>query len=160
MRKGLIASVAALVVVALGARGVGSRRIEQLRTSRRGHARLQDGRRRIASILSGPAAALGQDQLRWARVFLQFWNSGKAIPGVPKGFKRTKLRIRAVGDSGTQPADGRDDCRSDAVEQEGARHVGLRGLEREPRAAARCSTAAAWCTFGLGDRATDRRGEC
>jgi ABC-type branched-subunit amino acid transport system substrate-binding protein len=53
----------------------------------------------IASIFSGPAAALGQDQLRWSRVFLQFWNSGKPIPGVAKGFKRTKLRIREVGDS-------------------------------------------------------------
>ncbi len=57
----------------------------------------------LASILSGPAAALGQDQLRWSRVFLQFWNANKAIPGIPKGFKRTKLRIRAVGDSALDP---------------------------------------------------------
>ena len=57
----------------------------------------------LASIFSGPAAALGQDQLRWSRVFLQFWNTGKAIPGVPKGFKRTKIRIRAVGDSALDP---------------------------------------------------------
>lgn len=57
----------------------------------------------FASVLSGPNAALGLDQIRWARVFLQYWNSGKPIVGVPKGFHRTKIRIRAVGDSQLNP---------------------------------------------------------
>ena len=57
----------------------------------------------LASILSGPAAALGQDQVRWSRVFTQFWNSGKPVVGIPKGFKRTKIRISAVGDSALDP---------------------------------------------------------
>ena len=57
----------------------------------------------ISTILSGPAAALGQDQLRWSRVFLQFWNANKPIVGLPKGLKRTKLRIRAVGVNDLNP---------------------------------------------------------
>lgn len=57
----------------------------------------------FASVLSGPAASLGLDQLNWAKVFLLFWNEGKPVPGVPKGFKRTKIKIRAVGDSQLNP---------------------------------------------------------
>jgi branched-chain amino acid transport system substrate-binding protein len=53
----------------------------------------------FASVLSGPNAALGNDQLHWTRVFLQYWNAGKPIPGVPKGFHRTKIKIVEVGDS-------------------------------------------------------------
>lgn len=57
----------------------------------------------FASVLSGPAAALGIDQLRWARVFLLHWNANKPMVGVPKDFKRTRIRIRAVGDSQLNP---------------------------------------------------------
>jgi branched-chain amino acid transport system substrate-binding protein len=57
----------------------------------------------FASVLSGPAASLGNDQLRWARVFTQYWNSKKAIVGLPKNFKRTKIKIAAVGDSQLNP---------------------------------------------------------
>ena len=45
---------------------------------------------------------------RWSRVFLQFWNASKAIPGIPKGFKRTKLRIRRRRRQRTRPTEGRD----------------------------------------------------
>ena len=41
---------------------------------------------------TGPAASAGLDQRNWDRVFLADWNAGKPIPGVPKGFKRTKLK--------------------------------------------------------------------
>jgi ABC-type branched-subunit amino acid transport system substrate-binding protein len=57
----------------------------------------------FASVLSGPNAALGQDQLRWARVFLQYWNAGKPIVGLPKGFHRTKVKIVEIGDSQLNP---------------------------------------------------------
>src|SRR5690348_323804 len=50
----------------------------------------------FASVLSGPNAALGNDQLHWTRVFLLYWNAGKPIPGVPKGFHRTKIKIVEV----------------------------------------------------------------
>jgi branched-chain amino acid transport system substrate-binding protein len=57
----------------------------------------------FASVLSGPNAALGNDQLHWTRVFLQYWNSGKPIPGVSKRFHRTKIKIVEVGDSQLNP---------------------------------------------------------
>jgi ABC-type branched-subunit amino acid transport system substrate-binding protein len=41
---------------------------------------------------TGPAASAGLDQRNWDREFLTNWNAGKPIPGVPKGFKRTKLK--------------------------------------------------------------------
>ena len=41
---------------------------------------------------TGPAASAGIDQRNWGRLFIQYWNSGKAIPGTPRGFHRTKLR--------------------------------------------------------------------
>src|SRR5689334_9560795 len=46
----------------------------------------------VTGPFTGPAASAGLDQRNWARVFLADWNAGKAIPGVPKGFKRTKLK--------------------------------------------------------------------
>jgi ABC-type branched-subunit amino acid transport system substrate-binding protein len=57
----------------------------------------------FASVLSGPNAPLGIDQLRWARVFLQYWNAGKPIVGLPKGFHRTKVKIVEIGDSQLDP---------------------------------------------------------
>jgi ABC-type branched-subunit amino acid transport system substrate-binding protein len=103
MRKGFIAAVAALVVVALG---ITASAVAGSSGSQTAAAVTPDCRTAgvgVASILSGPAAALGQDQIRWSRVFLQFWNSGKAMPGLPKGFKRTKLRISAIGDGALDP---------------------------------------------------------
>jgi len=41
---------------------------------------------------TGPAGSAGLDQRNWGRVFLSNWNAGKAIPGVPKSLKRTKLK--------------------------------------------------------------------
>jgi ABC-type branched-subunit amino acid transport system substrate-binding protein len=41
---------------------------------------------------TGAAASAGLDQRNWGRLFVSYWNSGKTIPGVPKGFKRTKLK--------------------------------------------------------------------
>jgi len=41
---------------------------------------------------TGPAGSAGLDQRNWGRVFISNWNAGKAIPGVPRGFKRTKLK--------------------------------------------------------------------
>jgi ABC-type branched-subunit amino acid transport system substrate-binding protein len=42
---------------------------------------------------TGPAASAGLDQRNWARLLVSYWNSGKPIPGTPKGFKRTKLTL-------------------------------------------------------------------
>ncbi len=46
----------------------------------------------VTGPFTGPAASAGLDQRNWARVFIADWNSGKPILGVPKGFKRTKLK--------------------------------------------------------------------
>jgi branched-chain amino acid transport system substrate-binding protein len=54
----------------------------------------------FASALTGGAAFLGIDQRNWVREFVMFWNANKAIPGVPKGLKRTK--IQEVIESDTQ----------------------------------------------------------
>jgi ABC-type branched-subunit amino acid transport system substrate-binding protein len=40
---------------------------------------------------TGPAASAGLDQRNWGRLFIDYWNSHKAIPGVPKGMKRIHL---------------------------------------------------------------------
>jgi ABC-type branched-subunit amino acid transport system substrate-binding protein len=101
MRKGLFASLAVLAVVALGVSAsaiAGSSSSEKVVTPDCRTAGLG-----LASILSGPAAALGQDQVRWSRLFVQFWNANKPIVGVSKGFKRTKIRISAIGDSALDP---------------------------------------------------------
>ncbi len=41
---------------------------------------------------TGPAGGAGLDQRNWGRVFLTNWNAGRAIPGVPRTLKRTKLK--------------------------------------------------------------------
>jgi ABC-type branched-subunit amino acid transport system substrate-binding protein len=41
---------------------------------------------------TGPAGPAGLDQRNWGRVFLTNWNAGRAIPGVPRGLRRTRLR--------------------------------------------------------------------
>jgi ABC-type branched-subunit amino acid transport system substrate-binding protein len=38
----------------------------------------------VAAPITGPAASIGQQQLRWAKYFVARWN---------RGHKRTKIRI-------------------------------------------------------------------
>ncbi len=57
----------------------------------------------FAGPVSGPAAFLGLDQQRWASTFLNFWNAGKAIPGVPASLKRVKVKLALIGDSQLDP---------------------------------------------------------
>jgi branched-chain amino acid transport system substrate-binding protein len=104
MRKGMIAAVVAILAVGATAVAQGST------TSNASTAQAavvtpncKAAGLGFASVLSGPAASLGQDQFRWARVFLVYWNGNKPIVGLPKGFHRTKIRIRAVGDSQLNP---------------------------------------------------------
>ena len=40
---------------------------------------------------TGPAASAGIDQRNWGRLFIDYWNGKKAIPGVPGGMKRVHL---------------------------------------------------------------------
>lgn len=41
---------------------------------------------------TGAAGPAGLDQRNWGRIFLTNWNAGRAIPGVPRGLRRTRLR--------------------------------------------------------------------
>lgn len=101
MRKGLIAAaVAALAVGATAvAQGSNTTTTQAVVTT----PACKTAGLGFASVLSGPAASLGNDQLRWARVFLSYWNTKKPIVGLPKNFKRTKIKIAAVGDSQLNP---------------------------------------------------------
>ena len=45
----------------------------------------------VTGPFTGPAASAGIDQRNWARLFINYWNSGKAIPGTPAGIKRVHL---------------------------------------------------------------------
>ncbi|TML23452.1 MAG: hypothetical protein E6G32_05985 [Actinobacteria bacterium] len=51
---------------------------------------------------TGPAASAGIDQRNWGRLFIDYWNGKKAIPGVPKGMKRVHLS-RVEGDTQLNP---------------------------------------------------------
>lgn len=57
----------------------------------------------FAGPLSGGAAFLGTDQSNWVKLFIGSWNSGKAIPGVPKSLKRVKLTLALEGDGQLNP---------------------------------------------------------
>jgi branched-chain amino acid transport system substrate-binding protein len=57
----------------------------------------------FAGPLSGGAAFLGTDQSNWVKLFISSWNSGKKIPGVPKGLHRVKLNLAYAGDSQLSP---------------------------------------------------------
>jgi branched-chain amino acid transport system substrate-binding protein len=46
----------------------------------------------VTGPFTGPAASAGADQKNWANLLISYWNAGKAIPGTPAGFKRTKLK--------------------------------------------------------------------
>jgi ABC-type branched-subunit amino acid transport system substrate-binding protein len=101
MKKGLFAAVVAILAI-------GATAVAQGSTTKAARANVVTPACRTAglgieSILSGPAAAAGADQVHWARVFLIYWNSGKPIVGLPKGFKRTKIRFREVGDGQLNP---------------------------------------------------------
>jgi len=52
---------------------------------------------------TGPAAPLGLDQKHWGELFVNYWDSGKPIPGTPAGFKRTKIKLQE-GDETLIPA--------------------------------------------------------
>jgi branched-chain amino acid transport system substrate-binding protein len=90
MRKVIVlafAAVAGVSVVAASVAGADSARVASTAAPSCKQALIA-----LTGPYTGPAASLGLDQRNWGRVFISDWNSGKAILGVPKGFKRTKLK--------------------------------------------------------------------
>jgi len=90
MRKVIVlmfAAVAAFSAIAASIAGADSTRVASAAAPSCSQALIA-----LTGPYTGGAAPAGLDQRNWGRVFLSNWNSGKAIPGVPKGLKRTKLK--------------------------------------------------------------------
>jgi ABC-type branched-subunit amino acid transport system substrate-binding protein len=47
----------------------------------------------VTGPYTGPAGSAGIDQRNWADLFVNYWNTGKAIPGTPKSVHRVKLVV-------------------------------------------------------------------
>jgi branched-chain amino acid transport system substrate-binding protein len=80
MRKYLVAAVFAVAVAALASVAFGSTK-SPARTSSAGSALVKCGTTRtigVAAPITGPAAFIGQQQLRWAKYYVQRWNAVKA----------------------------------------------------------------------------------
>jgi len=94
MRKAIVVAVSAVIAVAAVAASVATADSSRVASPAAPNCRLAT----IATDgpYTGPAAAAGLDQRGWARTFLSAWNAGKAIPGVPKSMKRTKLKAIEV----------------------------------------------------------------
>jgi ABC-type branched-subunit amino acid transport system substrate-binding protein len=90
MRKVIVlafAAVAGVSVVAASVAGADSTRLASTAAPSCKQALIA-----LTGPYTGGGATLGLDQRGWGRVFLSNWNAGKPIPGVPAGFKRTKLK--------------------------------------------------------------------
>jgi branched-chain amino acid transport system substrate-binding protein len=90
MRKVIVlsfAAVAAFSAIAASIAGADSSRVASAAAPSCSQALIA-----LTGPYTGPAGTAGLDQRNWGRVFISTWNAGKAIPGVPKGLKRTKLK--------------------------------------------------------------------
>src|SRR6185312_8086992 len=80
MRKYLVAAVLAAAVAVLASAAFGSTK-SPARQSSAGSALVKCGTTRtigVAAPITGPAASIGQQQLRWAKYYVQRWNAQKA----------------------------------------------------------------------------------
>ncbi len=92
MRKiSLVALGAAIAALAVVAAALGAGRSAHSSTAALAGPSCKTATIGVTGPFTGPAASAGIDQRNWARLFISYWNSGKAIPGVPAGLKRTKL---------------------------------------------------------------------
>lgn len=90
MRKVIVlafAAVAGVSVVAASVAGADSTRLASTAAPSCKQALIA-----LTGPYTGAAATAGSDQKNWGRIFISNWNAGKPIPGVPAGFKRTKLK--------------------------------------------------------------------
>ena len=92
MRKiSLVALGAAVIALAVVAAALGAGKRPHVATAALAGPSCKVATIGVTGPFTGPAASAGLDQRNWARLFISYWNSGKAIPGVPAGLKRTKL---------------------------------------------------------------------
>jgi len=90
MRKAIVVAVSAVTAVAAIAASVATADSSRVASPAAPNCRLATIG--TSGPYTGPAGPAGLDQRNWGRTFLSFWNSGKAIPGVPRTLKRTKLK--------------------------------------------------------------------
>ena len=90
MRKLIALTFAALAAVSAIAASVAG--ADSTRVASSAIANCRQSLIALTGPYTGAAGTAGLDQRNWGRVFISNWNAGKAIPGVPKGFKRTKLK--------------------------------------------------------------------
>jgi ABC-type branched-subunit amino acid transport system substrate-binding protein len=90
MRKAIVVAVSAVTAVAAIAASVATADSSRVASPAAPNCKLATVA--LTGPYTGPAGSAGLDQRNWGRIFLTNWNAGKAIPGVPKTLKRTKLR--------------------------------------------------------------------
>jgi branched-chain amino acid transport system substrate-binding protein len=92
MRKiSLVALGAAVIAFAVAAAALGAGKRAQAPAAALAGPSCKVATIGVTGPFTGPAASAGLDQRNWARLFISYWNAGKAIPGVPAGLKRVKL---------------------------------------------------------------------
>ena len=90
MRKAIVIAVSALTAVSAIAASVATADSTRVASPAAPNCKLATIA--LTGPYTGPAGTAGLDQRNWGRVFLTNWNAGRAIPGVPAGYRRTKLK--------------------------------------------------------------------
>jgi branched-chain amino acid transport system substrate-binding protein len=90
MRKAIVVAVSAVTAVAAIAASVATADSSRVASPAAPNCKLATIA--LTGPYTGPAGSAGLDQRNWGRIFLTNWNAGKAIPGVPRTLKRTKLK--------------------------------------------------------------------
>jgi branched-chain amino acid transport system substrate-binding protein len=90
MRKAIVVAVSAVTAVAAIAASVATADSSRVASPAAPNCRLATIA--LTGPYTGPAGSAGLDQRNWGRIFLTNWNAGRAIPGVPRTLKRTKLK--------------------------------------------------------------------
>ena len=90
MRKAIVVAVSAVTAACAVAASVAT--ADSTRVASPAAANCKLATIALTGPYTGPAGTAGLDQRNWGRIFISDWNAGQAIPGVPKGLKRTKLK--------------------------------------------------------------------
>jgi ABC-type branched-subunit amino acid transport system substrate-binding protein len=90
MRKAIVVAVSAVTAVSAIAASVATADSSRVASAAAPNCKLATIA--LTGPYTGPAGSAGLDQRNWGRVFLTNWNAGRAIPGVPRSLKRTKLK--------------------------------------------------------------------
>jgi branched-chain amino acid transport system substrate-binding protein len=91
MKKGIIPALAVIAIAAAAAASVAVAKSNDATQAAAAGPSCKSALIALTGPYTGSAAPAGLDQRNWGRLFIQFWNAGKPIPGVPAGFRRTKL---------------------------------------------------------------------